>query len=62
MLVLHGQFDEVVYFSNGQALHAAAPNGKMIVYQAGQNYCPPDWAVFWRDVKDFLKADGILDG
>jgi pimeloyl-ACP methyl ester carboxylesterase len=59
VLVIHGNFDEVVPFSHGQALHAAAQNGKMIVYQAGHNDCPPDWAVFWRDVEEFLKANGI---
>lgn len=59
VLVMHGKFDEVVPFGHGQALHAAAPNGKMIVYEAGHNDCPPDWAVFWRDVEEFLKANGI---
>ena len=61
VLVIHGNFDEVVPFSHGQALHAAAPKGKMIVYQAGHNDCPPDWAVFWRDVEDFLQAIGVLE-
>jgi pimeloyl-ACP methyl ester carboxylesterase len=57
--VMHGRFDEVVPFGHGQALHSAARNGKMIVYEAGHNDCPPDWAVFWRDVGDFLRANGI---
>jgi pimeloyl-ACP methyl ester carboxylesterase len=61
VLVIHGNFDEVVPFSHGQALHAAAPNGKMIVYPAGHNDCPPDWEVFWRDVEDFLQAIGVLE-
>jgi pimeloyl-ACP methyl ester carboxylesterase len=61
VLVIHGNFDEVVPFSHGQALHAAAPKGKMIVYQSGHNDCPPDWAVFWRDVEDFLQAIGVLE-
>jgi len=30
----------------------------MVVYPAGHNDCPPDWAVFWRDVEDFLQAIG----
>ena len=59
VLVMHGKFDEVVPFDHGQALHSAARNGNMIVYEAGHNDCPPDWAVFWRDVGDFLKANGI---
>jgi len=60
VLVMHGKFDEVVPFGHGQALHSAAQNGKMIVYEAGHNDCPPDWAVFWRDVEDFLRETGIL--
>jgi hypothetical protein len=60
VLVIHGDFDEVVPFSHGQALHAAARNGKMIAYPAGHNDCPPDWAVFWRDIENFLRAEGIL--
>ena len=59
VLVLHGQFDEVIPFGHGQALHAAAQDGKMIVYEAGHNDCPPDWAVFWRDAEEFLRANGI---
>jgi len=59
VLVMHGSFDEVVPFSHGQALHAAARNGKLIVYEAGHNDCPPDWTVFWRDVEDFLRAAGV---
>jgi len=60
VLVIHGDSDEVVPFSHGQGLHAAARNGKMIVYPAGHNDCPSDWAVFWRDVEEFLQAAGIL--
>jgi uncharacterized protein len=60
VLVIHGRFDEVVPFSHGQALHAAARNAKMVVYEAGHNDCPPDWAIFWRDAEDFLRAHGIL--
>ena len=60
VLVMHGKFDEVVPFGHGQALHAAARNGKMIVYEAGHNDCPPDWTIFWRDVGGFLRDTGIL--
>jgi hypothetical protein len=60
VLVVHGSFDEVVPFSHGRELHAAARNGKMIVYEAGHNDCPPDWEVFWRDVEGFLRAAGVL--
>jgi len=59
VLVIHGRFDEIIPFGHGKALHEAARNGKMITYDAGHNDCPPDWAVFWRDVEEFLKANGI---
>ena len=59
VLVIHGRIDEIIPFGHGKALHAAARNGKMIAYEAGHNDCPPDWAVFWRDVEEFLKANGI---
>lgn len=60
VLVIHGRFDEVIPFGHGQALAAAAPNGKMIAYDAGHNDCPPDWGLFWRDVETFLRAAGVL--
>jgi hypothetical protein len=60
VLVIHGESDEVIPFGHGRALHAAARNGKMLIYPAGHNDCPPDWAVFWRDVADFLKTIGVL--
>jgi len=59
VLVIHGRFDEIIPFGHGNTLHEAARNGKMIAYDAGHNDCPPDWSVFWRDVEEFLKANGI---
>ena len=61
VLVIHGSFDEIVPFSHGRALHAEAHNAKMVVYEAGHNDCPPDWAIFWRDVEDFLRTIGVLE-
>jgi pimeloyl-ACP methyl ester carboxylesterase len=60
VLVIHGRFDEVVPFSHGRELNAAARNAKLMVYEAGHNDCPPDWEVFWRDVQEFARANGIL--
>jgi hypothetical protein len=60
VLVIHGHIDEVVPFSHGRALHAAARKAEMIVYAAGHNDCPPDWQVFWRDVEGFLRAAGVI--
>jgi hypothetical protein len=60
VLVIHGRSDEVIPFGHGQALAAAAPDGRMIAYDAGHNDCPPDWAVFWRDIEIFLGDAGLL--
>jgi fermentation-respiration switch protein FrsA (DUF1100 family) len=62
VLIVHGRFDEVVPFGHGQALFAAAQDGKMIVYAAGHNDCPPDWTVFWRDIEEFFRTNGIIRG
>jgi pimeloyl-ACP methyl ester carboxylesterase len=60
VLVVHGREDEVAPFGHGQALGAAARRGRMITYDAGHNDCPPDWAVFRRDLEGFLRDEGIL--
>ena len=60
VLVVHGRNDVVAPFSHGQALSAAARRGRMIVYDAGHNDCPPDWAVFRTELQAFLKEEGIL--
>ena len=60
VLVAHGREDTVAFFSHGQALSAAARRGRLIAYDAGHNDCPPDWAVFRRDLEGFLRDEGIL--
>jgi len=60
VLIMHGQHDEIIPFSHGRALYSAAQNGKMIVYDAGHNDCPPDWNVFRRDVEGFLRDIGLI--
>ena len=60
VLIVHGRHDEVIPFSHGTALYRAAQKGKMVVYDAGHNNCPPDWKVFWRDVTSFLRRVGII--
>jgi pimeloyl-ACP methyl ester carboxylesterase len=60
VLVIHGRSDEIIPLEHGQALHSAAQDGKMIIYSAGHNDCPPDWDVFWRDIETFLKEANVL--
>ncbi len=60
VLIGHGRDDEVIPFSHGRTLYEAAANGKMIVYEAGHNDCPPDWNGFLRDAADFLEDNGVI--
>jgi hypothetical protein len=60
VLIIHGKHDTIIPFSHGQALHQAAKQGEKITYNAGQNDCPPDWDVFWKDVEGFLRRHGII--
>ncbi len=60
VLVIHGDHDETVPYRHGVTLFENAKKGKMITYSAGHNDCPPDWNVFFRDVSEFLRGNGIL--
>jgi hypothetical protein len=60
VLVIHGRRDEVVPFRHGQALAAAARQGRLIAVEAGHNDCPPDWSAFYRDLAEFLRSAEVL--
>ncbi|MBW1777430.1 MAG: alpha/beta hydrolase [Deltaproteobacteria bacterium] len=60
VLVIHGDHDETIGYRHGVTLFENAKKGKMITYSAGHNDCPPDWGVFFKDVRAFLRSNGIL--
>ena len=60
VLIMHGRHDTVIPYSHGTALHRAARTGNLISNEAGHNDCPPDWNVFWQDVEEFLRHNGII--
>ena len=60
VLIMHGRHDTVIPFSHATALHRAAKQGKLIAYEAGHNDCPPDWNVFWRQIRSFLRENKII--
>ena len=60
ILIMHGRHDSVVPFSHGQTLFKAAKQGKLIVYEAGHNDCPPDWHIFWQDIEEFFLENNII--
>lgn len=60
VLILHGRSDTVIPFSHGIELYKAAKHGKLIPYEAGHNDCPPDWKVFWQQIRSFLHGIKII--
>jgi len=60
VLIFHGKYDTVIPYTHGKSLSRAARNVKLITYQAGHNDCPPDWDLFWQDVKAFLLETGSI--
>jgi pimeloyl-ACP methyl ester carboxylesterase len=60
ILIVHGRQDNLIPWEHGQELHRAAPGSRFITYQADHNTCPPDWKVFFEDVRTFLSESGLL--
>ena len=60
VLILHGNRDDLIPYRHGVALAQAAKHSKLVTYDCVHNDCPPDWAIFWRDVRSFLRDHGIL--
>ncbi len=56
VLLLHGQFDEVIPVAHAQALKAASPAAELHVLACGHNNCPPQWEL----VLSFLTANGVF--
>jgi pimeloyl-ACP methyl ester carboxylesterase len=60
VLVVHGKRDSLIPHTHGGALSRAAPQGRLITYEAGHNTMPPNWDVFWQDVEAFLRHTGMI--
>ena len=60
ILIIHGRRDDIIPYRHAEKLHAAAKNSTLITYEADHNTCPPDWAVFWKDVEKFLQKAKLL--
>jgi pimeloyl-ACP methyl ester carboxylesterase len=55
VLLVHGQFDEVIPVAHAQALKAASSAAELHVLPCGHNNCPPQWEL----VLSFLTANGV---
>jgi pimeloyl-ACP methyl ester carboxylesterase len=60
--VVHGTRDDLVPPSHARALVRAAPDGRLTLYDAGHNDCPPDFGAFFDELRAFLVTAGVLDG
>ncbi len=60
ILIIHGRHDDLIPYKHAERLHAAAKNSKLITYDCDHNTCPPDWTVFFKDVKTFLVSAKLL--
>lgn len=60
VLILHGTKDDLIPFSHARTLASVSRNARLVSYECGHNDCPPDWRVFWKDVLDFLREQGII--
>ncbi len=58
--VVHGTRDDLVPPSHARALAHAAPRGRLTLYDAGHNDCPPDFGVFYQALRPFLAEAGVL--
>lgn len=60
VLIIHGQYDEIIPFSHGKRLQQTARQARLIAYRCGHNDCPPRWDVFWHDIEGFLHDSGLI--
>jgi pimeloyl-ACP methyl ester carboxylesterase len=61
VFIIHGRQDRTIPYDHAIELHRTAPQSTLLGVNAGHNDCPPDWAVFWRAVADFLQRAGLID-
>lgn len=60
VLIVHGSFDELIPYAQGQELAAATPRAKLVTYPAGHNDCPPDAGEFAAELKAFLQDHALI--
>lgn len=60
ILVMHGRRDRVVPPSHAEALARAARDAQLVWYDADHNDCPPDYAVWFREIRAHLERAGVL--
>lgn len=61
LLVVHGSRDSLIPPDHGRRLVESAPNGRLVLYDADHNDCPPRWEPFWDEIRAFLGEAGLID-
>lgn len=60
VLVVHGEGDQLIPVSHGRALHEAASNGKLVLFEGGHNNTPPSWPELWPEIDALMADAGVL--
>ena len=60
VLVVHGRNDGEIAPWHAERLAAASDRVTLRWYDCTHDDCPPDWPVFWDEVKSFLEVNGVL--
>jgi hypothetical protein len=60
VLIIHGKYDTIVPYKEGQKLHHIAKNSQLLSLNCGHNECPKDWDLFWEEVTSFLSRTRLL--
>ncbi len=55
ILIIHGKQDDLIPFQHAEKLYQASRHAELIAYDCDHNTCPPDWEVFWQDIRSFLR-------
>lgn len=61
IIIIHGRRDQTIPFDHARQLHAAAGRSTLVAYDASHNDCPPDWNIFWQDIRRFLCQARIIN-
>jgi hypothetical protein len=60
VLIIHGRQDDVVPVEHALALKQQIAQARLILYDFGHSDGPPDTSAYWRDIRRFLQAAGVI--
>lgn len=60
ILLQHGRNDTIIPHRHSEKLQGVAPHAQLVSYDAGHNDMPILTRAYWRDVRRFLRAHGVI--